>query len=397
LYHNKSKKYLKQQKIKIMKTTTFISAILTILLPVLVNAQCLTVNLQSRDFNGYQVSCQGANDGSLIATVQGSGSSYSYLWSNGSTASVVNGLAEGTYSVTVSDNNGCSEVASMLLAAPSQLTINAYTLINDTGFDILCNGDNSGVAVVDALGGAGSYHYAWSSGDVTQTISGLGGGSYDVTVSDLNGCMVQSSVQIIEPTAINLSAVVKLKSNGNHLSALGANDGEVIAAANGGMGFYTFEWSNGHIGDTLTNVGPGVYTVTVTDMHGCSKVVSATVENPRFFTVSTNPGSSIGTNNNGSNGRRGQLRPVMPQLVTPNTAGFNSNFTVKNIENVENVELTIFNMMGQQLISYKNYSNEWNGVNANNEELTNGTYVAVMKYTMDGVTEVMTTQVVIAR
>ena len=115
-----------------MKTTTFISAILTILLPVLVKAQCLTVNLQSRDFNGYQVSCQGANDGSLIATVQGSGSSYSYLWSNGSTASIVNGLAEGTYSVTVSDNSGCSEVASMLLAAPSQLTINAYTLINDT-------------------------------------------------------------------------------------------------------------------------------------------------------------------------------------------------------------------------------------------------------------------------
>ena len=252
-----------------MKTTTFFSAILSILLPVLVKAQCMTVNLQSRDFNGYQVSCHGANDGSLIATAQGSGSSYNYQWSNGSTSSVVNSLTEGSYSVTVTDNNGCSQVASMLLTAPSQLTINAYTLINDTGFDILCNGDNSGVAVVDALGGAGSYHYVWSSGDVTQTVSGLGGGNYDVTVSDLNGCLVQSSVQIIEPTAINLSAVVKLKSNGNHLSALGASDGEVIAIANGGMGFYTFEWSTGHIGDTLLNVPVGVYTVTVTDMHGC--------------------------------------------------------------------------------------------------------------------------------
>jgi gliding motility-associated-like protein len=374
-----------------MKTTTFISAILSILLPVLVKAQCLTINLQSRDFNGYQVSCHGANDGSIIATVQGSGSSYNYQWSNGSNASVANALTAGTYSVTVTDNNGCSEVASMLLTAPSQLTINAYTLINDTGFDILCNGDNSGVGAVDALGGAGFYHYAWSSGDVTQTASGLSGGSYNVTVSDMNGCMVQSNVQIIEPTAIQLTAVVKLKSNGNHLSAPGASDGEVIAVANGGMGFYTFEWSNGHIGDTLTNVAAGVYTVTVTDMHGCSKVASVTVENPRLFTVTSNPPTTIRT------GRRGQLRPVMPQLLTPNTAGFNSNFTIKNIENVENSELTILNIMGQELVSYKNYSNEWNGVNANNVELANGIYVAVLKYTMDGVAETMTTQVVVAR
>jgi gliding motility-associated-like protein len=87
----------------------------------------------------------------------------------------------------------------------------------------------------------------------------------------------------------------------------------------------------------------------------------------------------------------------MPQLVTPNTAGFNSNFTIKNIENFQNTELTIFNMMGQHLVSYKNYSNEWNGVNGNNEELTNGTYVAVLKYDVDGVAEIMTTQVVVAR
>jgi gliding motility-associated-like protein len=203
--------------------------------------------------------------------------------------------------------------------------------------------------------------------------------------------MVQSNVQIIEPTTIQLTAVVKLKSNGNHLSAPGASDGEVIALANGGMGFYTFEWSNGHIGDTLTNVAAGVYTVTVTDMHGCSKVASVTVENPRLFTVTSNPPTTIRTS------RRGQLRPVMPQLLTPNTAGFNSNFTIKNIENVENSELTILNIMGQELVSYKNYSNEWNGVNANNVELANGIYVAVLKYTMDGVAETMTTQVVVAR
>jgi gliding motility-associated-like protein len=124
------------------------------------------------------------------------------------------------------------------------------------------------------------------------------------------------------------------------------------------------------------------------------------IVNPLNNGITTAQGNNNGTRNSGNANisvTNQRLRPVMPQLLTPNTAGFNSNFTVKNIENVENADLTIFNMMGQQLASYKNYSNEWNGVNANNEELTNGTYVAVLKYTVDGVTEVMTTQVVVAR
>jgi gliding motility-associated-like protein len=222
----------------------------------------------------------------------------------------------------------------------------------------------------------------------------LSSGIYTLLVSDDNGCNAYSNILISEPTALTVSASVI-----SGPTVVGATDAEAIATASGGTGTYSFEWSNGILGGELFNVGAGTYSVKATDAVGCSDRVILTIINPLNNTISTTPASTGGSRNGSRNISltANQLRPVMPQLVTPNTAGFNSNFTIKNLENFQDTELTIFNMMGQQLASYKNYSNEWNGVNGNNEELTNGTYVAVLKYTVDGVAEVVTTQVVVAR
>ena len=367
-----------------MKTTTFFASIISILLPLLVNAQCINVTFQSRDYNGFPVSCHNAADGSVNAFAQGSGSNFTYLWSTGSTASRISNLSAGTYTVTVTDDLGCSVVESVNLVAPAAISFNTATLSTAQGYNVRCHGEATAFVRSTASGGTGNFTYQWSSGHNTDLASNLSAGAYSLTVTDDNGCIATNSVVMTEPAAVSVTAIVV-----SQPSAPGAADAEVQAIASGGSFYkYTFEWSNGETAASVFDLRAGRYSVKVKDIYNCAANASVIVVDPVAF--STGATAQFGSNNT-------QLRPVMPQVVTPNTAGFNSNFTIKNIENFQDTELTIYNMMGQQLASYKNYNNEWNGVNGNNEELANGTYVAVLKYKVDGVAEVMTTQVLVAR
>jgi gliding motility-associated-like protein len=378
-----------------MKTTTFFSTILTFLLPVLVQAQCINLSFQVSDFNGSQISCHGANDGAAFVNAVGANRFFTYQWSNGQTDAQAQNLTAGTYTVTVSDNTGCAVTGSVQINQPAAMTFTTQTVSTAYGYNLKCYGDSNGRLTSEAFGGTGKILYNWSNGNQTAFATGLSAGTYSISATDENGCLAVNNVTLTQPTAVTATAtVISLP------STAGAADAEAIAQANGGSGAYTFEWSNGELSNELYNVTAGTYTVKAIDALGCSDMAVIEIVNPLNNGISTAQGNNNGTRNSGNSNislTNQRQRPVMPQLVTPNTAGYNSNFTIKNIENVENADLTIFNMMGQQLASYKNYSNEWNGVNANNEELTNGTYVAVLKYTVDGVTEVMTTQVVVAR
>jgi hypothetical protein len=90
-----------------MKTATFFSTILAILIPVLVQAQCITLSFQTSDYNGSQISCHGANDGAVFVNAIGANRFMTYQWSNGQTDAQAQNLSAGTYNVTVSDNTGC--------------------------------------------------------------------------------------------------------------------------------------------------------------------------------------------------------------------------------------------------------------------------------------------------
>lgn len=393
------------------KAVKWSAAILPFLLGTQLQAQnpCDTVlSLQmfsGQNYNGYDVSCNGGFDGTIGTIVNGGASPITYQWSTGHNAQYLTGVPAGSYSLTVTEANGCSQTETVLLTEPSALSINAYTLINDTGYDILCNGNQSGTGIVDANGGVGSYSYLWSNGDQNSTALGLSGGSYSVQVTDLNGCLAQANIQILEPSAITLSTKIEMKANGNQLSAPGATDGVIVAQATGGMGFFTFEWSTGYVGDTLSNVGAGTYTVTVTDMYGCTKVSSATLVNPSLFTVSNNPAVSLGGGslNNGANGSKGQsngsvsLRPVMPQGISPNADGLNDYFIIKNIENYPDNTLRVYNMNGAEVATIQNYSNEWSGLSKTNQELPAGTYAVVFTYKDNGVEKTVSGKVIIRK
>ncbi|WP_299118178.1 Ig-like domain-containing protein, partial [uncultured Winogradskyella sp.] len=184
------------------------------------------------------------------------------------------GLAAGTYNYTITDANGCTETTSATITQPdAELTVQA------TGTNLLCNGDNSGSIDLTVNGGTLPYTYAWSNGANTEDLSGLAADSYNVIVTDGNGCTATLStpVQITQPEVISIELT---KTNAN--ATLGCANGTATATPSGGTGAYTYLWSDGQTTQTATNLSGDItggtqYSVTVTDANGCTAVQSVVI------------------------------------------------------------------------------------------------------------------------
>ena len=290
---------------------------------------------------------------SVNATGSGGTPSYSYSWSNGDTGSTLNTSIAGTYTVTVTDTNGCEDQTDVTIidnslpppdatiagsgvicpntgttvditvsfvgtgpwtftytngTTPETITTsnNPYTItvdepgtyvlldveesgcvgnvsgsaiittsiisINVTESDLLCNGDSNGSITVNGTGGVAPYNYIWSdpalSGNV---LTNLNAGTYDVTVADANGCEDETSITIDEPPVLvaTMGAPITIDCNN-------AN-GSATVSVSGGTASYSYNWSNGNTGATIiTNIG-GTYDVTVTDANGCTDNATVTI------------------------------------------------------------------------------------------------------------------------
>ncbi|RXG20255.1 beta strand repeat-containing protein, partial [Leeuwenhoekiella aequorea] len=145
------------------------------------------------------VSCNGGSDASIDLAVVGGTASYTYLWSNGATTEDLSGLTAGTYDVTVTDANGCTATASIQVNEPTILTASGVATA------VSCNGGSDASIDLAVVGGTTSYTYLWSNGATTEDLSGLTAGTYDVTVTDANGCTATASIQVNEPTILTAS------------------------------------------------------------------------------------------------------------------------------------------------------------------------------------------------
>ncbi len=152
-----------------------------------------------------------------------------------------------------------------------RLSLDEPVEVTVTGQNSISNCDPNGSATADASGGVEPYSYEWSNGAITQTISNLDAGTYSVTVTDADGSTDSGSVTITNVGPINPNA-----SSTNETSVDG-NDGTATSSAFGGSPPYTYEWSNGGNTQTITNLAPGLYTVTVTDTEGCTASQNVTV------------------------------------------------------------------------------------------------------------------------
>jgi len=229
-----------------------------------------SVTLSSSSFAcGYNISCNGAADGSVSATVTGGVGPYSYAWSTGATSSTVTGLGPGSYSVTVTDAAGCAASGSVTLTEPSVVSLSTISSSYACGYGVSCFGALDGSATASVSGGCAPYNYSWSSGASTATATGLGAGTYSVTVSDANGCTVSGSVTITSPTPLladaGPTAIVYVGYGPSACATLNAS-------ASGGCPPYSYSWSTGATtASTLVcPTAPTTYTVTITDANGCS-------------------------------------------------------------------------------------------------------------------------------
>jgi hypothetical protein len=213
-----------------------------------------------------ETSSGGAN-GTATATPTGGTPGYSFVWNTGATTSAINALAPATYTVTVTDANGCTAQQSAVVSA---FVCTLAGTLNTS--QITCAGQNNGSIGVNLTNATSPLVYQWSTGgSVVPQIGNLPPGTYTVTVSDATNCSVVLTTTITEPAPLVASA------NATPQSSVGVNDGTAQVSASGGTGAYAYIWSNAATTASIGGLAPGTYTATVTDANGCTTSASATV------------------------------------------------------------------------------------------------------------------------
>jgi len=212
------------------------------------------------------VSCNGFNDGSVIAIANGGVSPYQYSLGGGllQNSGTFSNLTAGTYFLDVTDINGCSSNQIFTITEPNPLFVNAFST------DINCFGYCDGSAFSMPSGGTPPYSYLWSNGNITDNISGLCASAYVVNITDANNCVNIETVVISEPSLLSTTINVT-----DETAAL--NDGSANAIVLGGVPPYSYSWSNGSATNPNLNLSPSLYTVDVIDANGCIVSTSVTV------------------------------------------------------------------------------------------------------------------------
>ncbi|OEK02778.1 hypothetical protein BFP97_15135 [Roseivirga sp. 4D4] len=226
-------------------------------------------------YTANDVNCFGDGNGSIAVSVTGGTLPYTYAWSSGQTTKDLTGISGGSYTLTVTDNNGCQTSETIVVAEPSAPLASTAVITDET-----CFGDNQGAVVLNVTGGTAPYSYSWNQGSSSKDIFGLSQGTYQVTITDNNGCSIQQDYTVSGPSAISLSADVST------ISCNGAGDGSIDLTVAGGTGPFTFAWSNGSTNEDLNTLTPGTYAVLVTDVGGCTYSANYTITEP--LQLSTN-------------------------------------------------------------------------------------------------------------
>jgi len=278
------------------------------------------------------VLCRGGATGTATALVTGGTGPYSYEWNTTpvqTSATAVN-LNEGTYTVSVTDINGCNTTAVIVIIQPNDNLTVSFTQVNPR-----CAGGRNGSITAIVSGGTGPYSYSWDTNPVqtTTTASALGAGNYSIAIADFNGCTSSGSVTLTDPDP------VAVEYSSTPATCPDSNDGTITLDVSGGSPPYSFIWSDNSITQNLTRIKPGTYSVVVTDQNSCATSADIVIDFIGTFAC-----------------------VEIPQVITPNNDGYNDTWILKNIDMYPNAELLVFNRWGKLIFRTKNISaNPWDG------------------------------------
>jgi gliding motility-associated-like protein len=236
------------------------------------------------------ISCFQADNGAIDVTVSGGLGNYIYNWTKGgspfATTDDLNALEAGQYVLEVEDTgtNACSVSETYVINEPLALQVSL-----DSKTDILCNGDSTGAINISVSGGttftsvAADYQFNWvhESGAtyITEDLLNIPAGTYDLTVTDANGCSETLQVVLTEPTALIFNPTT------TDISCSGYDDGSITINPTGGVLPYVLTWSDLGNGTTRTNLSPGTYTATIVDGNNCTYIENITIVDAPIFAI----------------------------------------------------------------------------------------------------------------
>ncbi len=264
------------------------------------------------------VSCAGALDGEINANLLSSAStSLTYSWSvnNNAMGPNLSELSPGFYELTVTDENNCFTTESVEISEPNPLELSAEIT------DALCE-NLQGEIMLEVSGGTGLYEYEWSSGHSTISLTGVGSGEYQVTVTDSNGCSILENYEI-KRKELEFELEFDLTDNlcnGFSLASISILNNTDIN---------TFEWSNGETTASISNLEAGDYTLNYITNDGCSGQQTFTVGEPEMLSVET-----VVVNNNCGDAREGSISLDISGGVEPYILAWVGGENTTSIENL---------------------------------------------------------------
>ncbi|SFT91671.1 gliding motility-associated C-terminal domain-containing protein, partial [Lishizhenia tianjinensis] len=366
------------------------------------------------------VTCNGIGDGSIDLTVTTGTAPYNYTWSNNAATEDVSGLQPGSYTVTVTDANGCSAQATDAIAEPESMQM--QTVVQGA----TCEHANGSITTT-VSGGVVPYQYIWSNSVTSADIIDVVSGVYTVIVTDANGCTISSTDTV--SSSSNLAGYVTTED----ALCYGENTGVANIVIESGNAPYVFDWSSGDTTEMVSDLYAGSYSIMVEDSFGCELELFFNVGEPEdalsvdlysptlndiynisqwgesdgsiqatayggteeyYYEWSTGENTSdiynltadtyyiTVTDANGCEVKSEikLLQPMeleMPEGISPNGDNDNDYFVIRGIDAYPSNVITIYNRWGNVVYEQSGYNNEWEGHNNSGQELPDGTYFVI--------------------
>jgi gliding motility-associated-like protein len=302
------------------------------------------------NYRSYEISCNGMADGSIDLIMTSGKAPYTILWQgpDGFTSDQEHlaGLKAGNYLLTITDANLCTATGIISMREPGPIGMTFILSEAGGGFNIACAGGNTGTISVNPVNSVNNVNYLWSDGFTGRSRTGLLAGDFSVIITDDNNCQAAGEVTLTQPDSIKLEILVTPP------FCTDMENGEIELNVTGGVTTtdYSYLWSDGSNGRSLSGILPGEYTVTVTDINGCVAEESVVVE------------------------PENQSCLIIPNIISPNADGRNDEWNIGMKELYPELEVKIFNRWGRIIwVSEKGYPRPWDG-RSNGRELPMDSY-----------------------
>jgi gliding motility-associated-like protein len=291
------------------------------------------------DYNGFNISCNGGDNGSIGISPTSGTSPFTYQWiyPDGDTVTTrdISGLKAGQYDLLITDSEDCKATEVINLNEPGLLSMTIDVSSSTAGgYNINCTGQKTGSIGITPVNQVGTVSYLWSDGATGQTRTDIPAGNYKVIITDSNNCHADSSVTLTQPDSI------KIRFQLSEPWCPDKPDGSISALVTGGVEGtdYNYLWSDNTTENNISDLLPGFYSVRVTDLNGCTVKDSVRLKPQRETCL------------------------VIPNIISPNGDLINDVWNIGMIELYPNVEIIIFNRWGQTLWrSERGYPHPWDG------------------------------------